>query len=187
MRVISGTAKGRKLAPPKDRRILPTSDRVKEALFSILISQWGTLDGKAVLDLFAGSGNLGIEALSRGANHAVFVDNHRTSVTLVATNLRSTGLTGQAEVIQSDVNQALSRFNDAARKFDLVFADPPYGQGLTGALLDRLGSILILDEGAIVVIESAAGEEFPAITGSLEQTGRRIYGDTALTFFELSH
>lgn len=184
MRVISGTAKGRKLAPPKDRRIRPTSDRVKEALFSILISQCGDLDGKSVLDLFAGSGNLGIEALSRGAERAVFIDNNRTSVTLVAANLRSTGLHERGEVVQSDVIQALSRLSDKGKRFDLVFADPPYGLGLAHALVDSLGAVNILGNNALVIIESAAQEEFPAVSGSIKQIDRRIYGDTALTFFE---
>lgn len=184
MRVISGTAKGRRLTPPTDRRIRPTSDRVKEALFSILISKCGELAGKSVLDLFAGAGNLGIEALSRGAEHAVFIDNNRTAVTLVADNLRSTGLYEHAEVIQTDVMQALSRLSDRGRMFDLVFADPPYGQGLAHALVDTLGAVNILDKEALVIIESADKEEFPAVSGSIKQVDRRIYGDTALTFFE---
>jgi 16S rRNA (guanine(966)-N(2))-methyltransferase RsmD len=184
MRVISGTAKGRRLTPPSDRRVRPTSDRVKEALFSILNSFCGDLEGLLVLDLFAGTGNLGIEALSRGSDSAVFVDNHRSSVSLINANIRSTGFDKQSEVMQSDVFQALSRLSDAGRKFDLVFADPPYGHGLPEKLLEKLASTHLLTEGAILIVESEVKEVLPLTEVNMNLLERRIYGDTAITFIE---
>ncbi|GAM11046.1 putative rRNA methyltransferase YlbH [Geobacter sp. OR-1] len=183
MRVISGTAKGRHLAPPADRRVRPTTDRIKEALFSILTSFFGDLDRLSVLDLFAGTGSLGIEALSRGAAKAVFIDNNKVSAALVKENLRSTGLSGSAEVIQADVIQALAKLDNQNRKFDLVFADPPYGMGLADKFLDKISATTLLAEGALVVVESGAKENFPLEERCLRQIDRRVYGDTALTFF----
>jgi 16S rRNA (guanine(966)-N(2))-methyltransferase RsmD len=186
MRVISGTAKGRRLTPPTDRRVRPTSDRTKEALFSILHSLLGDLTGLKVLDVFAGTGNLGIEALSRGAASAVFIDSHRGSAALVNENLRSTGLYAKAEVMQSDVSLALSKLKMRNCTFDLVFADPPYDQGLAEKFLDIIADSVLLNKESLVVVESGAKENFLLAEGVLRQVDRRIYGDTALTFFSIS-
>jgi 16S rRNA (guanine(966)-N(2))-methyltransferase RsmD len=184
MRVISGTAKGKRLTPPDDRRVRPTSDRIKEALFSILHSMTGGIDDFSVIDLFSGTGNLGIEAISRGAGSAVFIDNHRASVAIIKANLQATGFYAKSEVILSDVFQSLAKLSDSNSKFDIVFADPPYGQGLAEKLIQHLASIDVLNERAIVVIESGAKESPVLTTGNLKQIDRRIYGDTALAFFE---
>lgn len=146
----------------------------------------GDLHAHAVLDLFAGTGSLGIEALSRGAGSAVFVDNHRDSASLVRKNLQTTGFSDIAEVIQCDVFQAVIRLAGMNRKFDLVFADPPYGGGLEEKLLDTLANAPVLADGALVIMESGAKEE-PHAGHRLMQIDRRIYGDTALTFFAITH
>src|SRR6185295_18675776 len=122
MRVVGGTAGGRRLHAPAGRALRPTSERVREAVFSSLESMGG-LDGAAVLDLFAGTGALGIEALSRGASHAVFVDADSDALAAVRSNLEATGLTGSGHVVRSDVVKFLERQNDV---FDVAFADPPY-------------------------------------------------------------
>jgi len=183
MRVISGTARGRRLLAPHDRRVRPTSDRIKEALFSIIVSLRGDLLGSSVLDLCSGTGSLGIEALSRGAAEAVFVDNHRDSALLIKKNLAETGLASKAEVLIVDARAAVSRLAGQGRRFHLVFADPPYGQGIAADLLNQVSAHEILCDGALVVVETAAGEQLSETVGTLQQFDLRKYGDTALTFF----
>ncbi|MSM38291.1 MAG: 16S rRNA (guanine(966)-N(2))-methyltransferase RsmD [Geobacter sp.] len=187
MRVISGTARGRRLLAPHDRRVRPTSDRIKEALFSIIVSLRGNLLGSRVLDLCSGTGNLGIEALSRGADEAVFVDNHRSSAELTKKNLLATGFSDRSEIIISDARIAVSRLSEQGRRFHLVLADPPYGQGIAAELLNQVSAHEILFEQALVVIETTAQELLPEYVGLLRQFDHRIYGDTALTFFTNSH
>ncbi len=186
MRIIGGTAGGRKLTPPRGKRVRPTSDRVKEALFNILASLLGTLSDCRVLDLFAGTGNLGIEALSRGAAEAVFVDNHRESVALVTRNLRSLGFIERSRVIDKEVLVALRVLEKDGASFRLIFLDPPYREGIAIEVLDRLASSPLLDESSVVVVESATGEAIPACFGALREFDRRIYGDTSLAFFRLT-
>jgi 16S rRNA (guanine966-N2)-methyltransferase len=183
MRVISGTAKGRSLVPPHDRRVRPTSDRTKEALFSIIRSLCGDITGFSVLDIFAGTGSLGIEALSRGAGQAVFIDNQRSSAALIKTNLDSTGFAGDSEVLIADATAALCQIAIQGRTFNLIFADPPYNQGISQLLLRQLASLPVLAEGALVVIETSFREDLPQSEGALKQIDRRIYGDTALAFY----
>lgn len=183
MRVISGSAKGRRLVPPQDRRVRPTSDRIKEALFSIILSRKGDLNGFAVLDLFAGTGNLGIEALSRGAAKALFVDNHRGSITLIRKNLHGTGLEESAEVMASDTFASIAKLAEAGRKFDLILADPPYNQGLAEKLLGEPALERLLSEESLLVIETSNSEDLPESCGNLSMCDRRVYGDTAITFY----
>ena len=183
MRVISGVAKGRRLVSPSDRRIRPTSDRIKEALFSIIGSMRGDFVGCRVLDLFAGTGNLGIEALSRGGSEAVFIDNHRTSAALILKNLAATGFSDRAEVMVADTFTALAQLDSQGRAFDLVFADPPYDQGIVTPLLERLSSLSILGDDALVIIETASREELETAKGKLNLFDRRFYGDTAIAFY----
>ena len=126
MRVIAGSARGRKLNRPAGSRVRPTADRVKEALFSTLTSRFGSFDEVVVLDLFAGSGGLGIEALSRGAASAVFVDCHPDSIALTKSNLLLTGLADSATLIMMDASKALKRLSAERVLFDVIFIDPPY-------------------------------------------------------------
>lgn len=183
MRVISGTAKGRSLVPPPDRRVRPTTDRIKEALFSIIGSLCGDITGFNVLDIFAGTGSLGIESLSRGAVKAVFIDNQRSSAALIKTNLDSTGFAGASEVLIADAATALAQMAIQGRTFNLVFADPPYSKGFAQLLLRQLASLPVLANGALVVIETSSREDLPQSEGELKQIDRRTYGDTALVFY----
>jgi 16S rRNA (guanine(966)-N(2))-methyltransferase RsmD len=159
---------------------------VKEALFSILGSLMGTFSGCRVLDLFAGTGNLGIEALSRGAAEAVFVDNHRESVALVTRNLQTLGFAERSRVIENEVLAALRFLERTGGAFQLVFLDPPYRQGMASQVLERLAYSSLLDESSVVVVEYAAGEVIPAGFGALRGFDRRTYGDTSLAFFRLT-
>lgn len=186
MRVISGIAKGRRLFPPRDRQVRPTSDRIKEALFSIIFSQRGDLDEASVLDLFSGTGNLGIEALSRGAARAAFVDNRRESLDLIRKNLHCTGLEESAEVAALDAFAAIEEFAAHGRRFDLIMADPPYGRGLAEKLLLHPSLASLLSDNALLVIETSDREELPETCGALSRCDKRIYGDTAIAFYTAS-
>ncbi len=177
MRIIAGTAGGVRLAPvPKGVR--PTGDRVREAVFNSL-GQF--FDGGEVLDLYAGTGALGIEALSRGCERAVFVEKDRAARGTIQENLRRTGFTERAEVVAGEVRRAVERM--AGRRFDLIFADPPYRilRSEVGGILDRLGELLA--PGGRVVIE---GGEAPPEDGFGRKGATRRYGGTFVTVFERS-
>ena len=178
MRVVAGIAKGHPLRAPKGTDTRPTSDRVKEALFSSLQP---LLPGARVLDLFAGSGALGIEALSRGAEHATFVDSDRRARAAIDANLATTRLGDRATVISRTVGRTLAELAEEEAHFDLVVADPPYGLGKDdlAAVLD--GIVAVTDVGAQVRLEQSArmggSVAWPA---GLEHTGTRRYGDTII-------
>jgi len=165
-------------------RVRPTSDRVKESLFSIICSREGNLEGMRVLDLCAGTGALGIEALSRGAAEAVFVDNHRESAALISRNIKLSGFSGKGKVLTMEALAALRELEGRGELFHLVFLDPPYSLGLVEKLLAALAGSRLLADDALVVAEFATGEELAATHGVLQDCGRRRYGDTSVAFFE---
>lgn len=174
MRVITGTARGRKLQQPDGLEIRPTADQVKESIFNII---QGDVEGRACLDLFAGTGQLGIEALSRGAASCVFVDSARDAVRLVKKNLEKTELNGQ--VFQSDA----LRFLESREQYDLIFVDPPYQAGLYPEVLRRIKDFDKLHTGGIIVVESAAELE-PASPGApIEKLRSYRYGKVRITTF----
>lgn len=183
MRVISGTAKGKRLHPPADRSVRPTGDRVKEALFSILYSMLGPLDDMKVLDLYAGSGALGIEALSRGAAECLFVDMSPASCRLIQKNLQSTGLQACTKIWCKSVVKALVQLESSVTAFNLVFMDPPYGREDTNSILQTLGNGSLLSQAATIVLESSSTESLPVHHEHLTLLDRRTYGATALCFF----
>ncbi len=183
MRVIAGSAKGRKLFSPGGSRIRPTSDRVKEALFSIISGFLESFSGCSVLDVFAGTGNLGIEALSRGASRAVFIDSHRDSVALIKKNLDLTGFTERSSIICRDALTALKTLETSGGSFRLVFIDPPYYGELLGKVLDFLSTSSLLEDDSLVVAELSARETLGKKFGPLREFDRRTYGDTVLAFF----
>ena len=180
MRVIAGRAGGVRLVSPKNG-VRPTMDRVKAAIFSSL----GELViGARVLDLFAGTGALGIEALSRGADSALFVEEDRQSITAIGKNLTKTGFAGR--VRQQDVFKFLKNAGAAAEKFQIVFADPPYdktksGEGFTEKLLSNETLPRLLDRGAVFVLEKRPGEELPAAK-LWQVTRQKTYGATEVLF-----
>ena len=177
MRVIAGSARGRRLAPvPKNVR--PTSDRVRESLFNSLGQYF---EGGSVLDLYAGTGALGIEALSRGSERALFVERDRRARNVIHDNLRRTGFVERAEVIGDDVESVLGRLLERGELFNLIFADPPYriAAAEVGGILGRLRSLLA--PGGRVVIES--GE---APVAGVEKGVTRRYGGTFVTILERS-
>ena len=183
MRIISGRARGKKLVEFAGARVRPTADRVREALFSILISRMGSMHECKVLDLFAGTGALALEALSRGAQSALLVDAHPESIKIIQTNIEGCRLNDHAQVLRGELPAALALTAKSA-PFDLIFLDPPYAQGLTLATLTRIAALELLSARGIVVVETEKNEVLPAQIGSLSQTDQRHYGVSAITFFE---
>jgi 16S rRNA (guanine966-N2)-methyltransferase len=189
VRIVGGTARGRPLlGPPKGIDLRPTSDKVREAVFDVLASlregpgqPGGTLRGR-VIDLFAGTGAFGIEALSRGASEAVFVERSTEARALIRENLRRLAFASRARVVAGEVLRALDRLASAGEApFDLAFLDPPYASAAAGRAAERLVERRLLAPGGIVVIESGArdpGEAPPA----LELFRRKRYGDTCVAF-----
>lgn len=186
MRVISGSARGRNLLPPVGSRVRPTADRVKEAVFSLLSSRFGSFEGLRVLDLFTGSGSLGIEALSRGAARAVFVDSHPDSIKLTRQNLQLTGLDKTATVMLMDAARAIDNLSHKGSFFDIIIADPPYAdKELTESVLEQLACSNLTTLNGILVFETDSRSELLPPEG-LQLSSRRVYGDTAICIFELA-
>jgi len=178
MRIVGGNLRGRVLAAPKTNAIRPTADRLREALFNILAHAYGDpVSGARVLDLFAGTGALGIEAVSRGASFVLFVDDGAEARAILRENVATLGLGGVTRIFRRDA----TKLGDAhpIEPFSLVFLDPPYGQGLaeTAIASARAGGWLASD--ALVVVEEAAKAAFIAPAG-FEELERRAYDDTAL-------
>jgi 16S rRNA (guanine966-N2)-methyltransferase len=179
MRIIAGELKGRRLAPVKGR-IRPTAAKGREAVFSIL----GTaVFGARVLDLFAGTGALGIEALSRGAAAAVFVEDHPESLKVLCRNLADLGLADRTTVWPLPVTTALKQLAGRGEPFGLAFLDPPYGGGDMVAALSTLASLHLLRPGARVVVEHSRRESLPEACGALTRLTVRRYGDTQVAFY----
>ena len=174
MRVITGSARGRRLKEPVGRDIRPTTDKVKESLFNIVQFD---IEGRRVLDMFAGTGQLGIEALSRGAREAVFLDEDSRAVRLVKENLAACGLEGR--VLQGDAIGLLR----ALGKFDVIFIDPPYDAGLAVRALEEIKKIDILSDGGIIVCETRQETVLPML-GEPYFKGREYrYGKVKLTVY----
>ena len=176
MRVITGTARGSVLFTPDGNDLRPTSQRVKEALFSAVQFY---IPGARVLDLFAGSGQLGIEALSRGASRAVFVDGNEESVKIIKKNLIKTGFTAASRVVKSDAFVYLARTEDL---FDIIFIDPPYGLNLAKKALRRADGNV--DENGIVLCETEYNASMPDSVGELRLKKRYDYSRVAVWLYE---
>jgi 16S rRNA (guanine966-N2)-methyltransferase len=180
MRLTGGLDRGRRLFVPRGARTRPTAAKVREAIFNIL----GPPPG-AVLDLYAGTGALGLEALSRGATAAVFVERDGAALSALRRNLRETGLEDKATVMGGDVRTALRRLGPRADKFSWVFMDPPYIKDTEGVLGELSGSEL-LTSCAVVIVEHDKRHRSPDSVGCLFLTDRRTYGDTELSFYRCS-
>ena len=178
MRVITGSARGRRLKELAGQETRPTTDRVKEGLFSALQFD---IEGRRVLDLFAGTGQLGIECLSRGAESAVFVDQRQDAVRLIRENLQITALADRARVVCADALEFLSR---SGGPFDLIFLDPPYGTGLLEAALERCaGGLDILAPHGIIAAEHPADRSPPPVGGNCRPHRTYRYGKIGVTIF----
>ncbi len=177
MRVITGTARGVNLKTPEGLVTRPTTDRVKEAMFSIIHFD---IPGARVLDLFGGTGQLGIEALSRGAQSAVFVDAGEKACNLIKENLKRCKLEQQAKVVRSDYLEFLSRCRE---KFDIVLLDPPYAEVFLENAIKKLTEIDILQSGGIIVAERPLGKELPWEFPGFTRSKDYKYGKTLITLY----
>lgn len=180
MRVITGKARGIQLKTPEGMLTRPTADRVKEALFSIINFD---IPGAQVLDLFGGTGQLGIEALSRGAKSAVFVDAREEACRLIRENLKRTHMEGEGRVIRSDYLDYLDRCRE---KYRIIFLDPPYAEVFLENALKRITEIDILQSDGIIVTERPLGKELPWEYPGYTRSRDYKYGKTLLTIYRKS-
>ncbi len=176
MRVITGTARGCRLKEPADYKIRPTTDKVKEAIFNIVQFD---IEGREILDLFAGTGQLGIEAISRGAKSVTFIDESRDAIKLVRDNLKSSNTENAARVIQTDALSFLQR----GEKFDVIFMDPPYDSGVLEKALQNAMAFDILKENGIIVCESEFAQNLPELTPPYCKMREYKYGKIKITLY----
>jgi len=180
LRIISGKLKGRRLASFKGQQIRPTSDRVREAIFDILGFGW---EGKEVLDLFAGTGGLGIEALSRGAHQVIFVENHPQALLVLEKNIKSFKLIGNCKVVRLKVEEGIKFIKRRLWSFDVIFLDPPYAKGLSNSTLSLIAENNILKKNGVVVVEHFYKEPLSHRYRRLQMFNQRKYGRTMVSFF----
>ena len=176
MRVITGSARGRKLRTLEGKDVRPTTDMVKEAMFSIIQFD---IEGRKVLDLFAGCGQLGIEAISRGADFVTFVDKSKQSIDVINDNLKTVGFAQNSKIVNKDYGAFLSGCTD---KFDIVFLDPPYSIGLLQEALSKLDKVI--KDTSTVICEHPYGENVPDFAGNLPKFRQYKYGKVAVTVYK---
>ena len=183
MRIIGGKAKGRTLHFPSGSKERPTSDFLREALFNLL----GYLQNKTFLDLFAGSGSVGLEAASRGAQGVYFVEKNKHLVEVIKKNIQKCCLDKNCRIIAGDIEFGLRDLFRKKNEFDIIFADPPYSQDLVEETLKSLSKYNVLKEDGVIVIQHSIKENFTEIIDdNIYQTDQRKYGDNALTFLKWS-
>ena len=182
-RIIGGGGKGRRLESPRGLLTRPTASRVRQTLFDILAPR---IPGCRFLDAFAGGGGLGLEALSRGASRAVFVESSRDAVTVLARNVARLGVAARAEVHRQDARVALAAFADAGRRFDIIYVDPPYEGGLYEELLGLVGRTGLLEEDGRLVVEHFHKHPLPERIGGLVRIRSVRVGDHRLSFYRAS-
>ncbi len=178
MRITSGEHKGRRLRAGRKLRIRPTSDRVKESIFNILR---GEIEGKRVLDIFAGVGSLGIEALSHGAESVTFVDSSSSSLRVLKKNLENLRLQDQSIMLHLDGLKALAKLESG---FQVIFADPPYLKGYVQKIVDSIAKSSVLEIGGILVLEHHKKENFESPEDKLLLLKQRKFGDTVISIFQ---
>jgi 16S rRNA (guanine966-N2)-methyltransferase len=181
MRLTGGLDRGRRLIAPRGSQTRPTAAKVREAIFNIL----GPVPEGNVLDLYAGTGALGLEALSRGAPAAFFVEREHAPLVALRRNIKELGFEGRATVVAADVRGGLRRLEAAGTRFSWVFLDPPYVKETEGVLAELSGSDL-LNPCSVIVLEHDRRNRPPESVGRLHLTDRRSYGDTELTFYRCS-
>ena len=181
MRIIGGEAKGRTLHFPSKSKERPPSDFLREALFNLL----GSLQDKTFLDLFAGSGSVGLEAASRGAQDVYFVEKNKHLVEVIKKNIQTCCLDKNCRIIAGDIEFGLRDLIRKKYEFDIIFADPPYNRDLVEETLMFLRKYHVLKEDGVIVIQHSIKETFSDLDDNIYQTDRRKYGDNALTFLKM--
>jgi len=183
MRIIAGSAKGRVLRSLRGRALRPTMDRVRESLFAML---GRTIEGARFLDLYAGSGAVGLEALSRGAAHATFVESHRPAGRVIEENAGLCGFSDRVRLLVVPAPRALARLRRECQRFDIIFLDPPYSSQEAGGLLARLAQWPgMLAEGGVIVCQHSRHEDLGENFGPLGRMRRARFGETILDFYQV--
>jgi 16S rRNA (guanine966-N2)-methyltransferase len=181
MRMISGTARGRRISAPRGFETRPATARVRASIFSRITSR-RNIEGSRILDIFAGSGSLGLEALSRGAAYAVFIDSSRAAAATITRNLRELDLTARARIVNFDFNRALPILARAAEKFDLIFVDPPFVHDCSGEILAKLTHLDLLNpHGIVIVRQFHRAPELEVV--ELERLNVATIGDHRIAFY----
>lgn len=180
MRISAGEHRGRRLRSPRGTRTRPTSERLRQALFNALGAR---IQGARVLDLFAGTGAVGLEALSRGASTATFVEADRRAVASLRRNLLTLNLGGRARIVAADVLPTLARFRSARETFDCIFLDPPYAGDLAARCMETLARGELLSENAVLMAQTFHKAVLPDQLGVLRRTWGRRHGESCLTFY----
>ncbi|SDK43463.1 16S rRNA (guanine(966)-N(2))-methyltransferase RsmD [Natronincola ferrireducens] len=182
MRIIAGKARGLRLMAPKDLQVRPTSDRVKESIFNIIQN---SLYDSIVIDLFAGTGNLGIEALSRNAQKAYFVEQSKTNIEIIKENLNKTRFTEIGEVINGDVIFSIHKLALKGVQGDIIFMDPPYNQGWPIKVLEEIYKKQIVTSSGIIIVEHDKNENLLDEVHGLFRFRKKDYGNTTMSFYKL--
>jgi 16S rRNA (guanine(966)-N(2))-methyltransferase RsmD len=180
MRITAGSLRGRRLAAGRGKAIRPTSSRVREAIFNLLQDR---IDGARVLDLFAGAGALGIEALSRGAISVLFVDSSRTAKKTIEENLKQLEIGEHGQVFCSEVKKTIGALSQSGERFQVIFIDPPYGKGMAEDSLQAIAQGSILSQDGIVLVEHDKREQIDDEYGILRLKTSKRYGDTRVSVF----
>ncbi|MGZ4031842.1 MAG: 16S rRNA (guanine(966)-N(2))-methyltransferase RsmD [Tumebacillaceae bacterium] len=185
MRVIAGEHKGRRLKAVPGQNTRPTTDKVKESMFNIIGPYF---EGGTALDLFAGTGSLGIEAISRGMEKAVFIDSDHKALSVIRENVMTLGLKDQAEIFKNDAKRALDSLAARGTRFDLVFLDPPYKlTGLYEELITKLQALELVNDRAVIVAEHTADLELPEVIGKAVRWRLATYGEISIDFYEIDN
>ena len=182
MRVISGKVRGLKLDTPKNLDVRPTTDRVKESLFNIINPY---IRESNILDLFAGTGSLGIECLSRGAKNCVFVDKSKESIGIVKSNIKKARVENESTILNIDFKDAVKRLSVQKQKFDVIFMDPPYYENMFIDCLKSIDELNLLKEDGLIVVEHDTNDLFDDNIGRLYKSREKKYGNTTITFYKL--
>ena len=177
MRIISGDLKGRRLNTPRDNSIRPTTDKVKEAIFNMVMPH---IEDAMVIDLFSGTGNLGLEAISRGAKHCTFGDKARESLQLTKENIKYCQVEDQTTLISGDFERILERISEKA---DIIFLDPPYKEGLVESCLEKISELDLLSEEGVLVIEHGKREILADSIGLFVKIKEKRYGTILVSLF----
>lgn len=180
MRIITGIAKGRAIKAPEGQNTRPTSDRVKESLYNIISKK---INGARVLDLFSGTGNLGLEALSRGAENCTFIEKNNDTYKILAYNIENLGFAANSELYKGDAFNILGTLQRNKKKYDIIFLDPPYGMGLIEKSINEINKLMLLEENGIIISESDEKDSVPENIVDIKVYRIEKYGRTKIYFW----
>lgn len=181
MRVITGIAKGRKLFTPKNNRVRPTTDRIKESIFNIISDR---IDDCFFMDCFSGTGSMGIEAASRGAHEIYLIDNHKESLQVINKNIKITGFNENMHVLPMDIFRGLEYLKDKKIKFDIIFMDPPYNLNIITQCIEEISNKDLLNDNGIIIAEHDKNYLLNEQIGNIRVIDARNYGNSSITLYE---